>query len=155
MKIYVLSDSHNSFLFQGFIEQAQEADVVIHCGDGTRDQEDLKSVMSCPVYCVKGNCDYSGIREGFFELSGHGIFVTHGDAYGVEYSQSGLITKAKALGADIVLYGHTHVPDISYRDNIWLINPGSLTRPRCNKVATYCILELDGEKVNARLVEYK
>ncbi len=155
MKIYVLSDSHNSFLFSPFLEKAKDADMVIHCGDGMRDQEDLKSVLSCPVYCVKGNCDFVGKWEELIDVAGHRIFVTHGDIYNVKATYSGLIARAKEFGADIVLYGHTHVPDITYQDKIWLINPGSLTRPRDNKVPTYCILELDGENVNARLVEYK
>lgn len=154
MKIYVLSDSHNSFLFSSFFEKCQDADMVIHCGDGERDVEDLKNVLSCPVYSVKGNCDFLGKREEIIEIEGHRIFVTHGDMYGVKYSYNGLILKAKKVNADIVLYGHSHIPEISYHGNIWLINPGSLTRPRENKAKTYCILEIIGEKVKPALINY-
>ncbi len=154
MKIYVLSDSHNSLLFAPFLEKCQNADMVIHCGDGQRDVEDLKSVLTCPVYAVKGNCDILGKREEIIDIEGHRIFVTHGDMYGVKYSHSGLVLKAKELNADIVLYGHSHVPDISYHENIWLINPGSLTRPRENKVPTYCILEISGETIKPVLMNF-
>ena len=74
--------------------------------------------------------------------------------YGVKYSHSGLVLRAKELGADIVLYGHSHIPDISYHENIWLINPGSLTRPRENKAPTYCILEISGEKIKPALMNF-
>lgn len=154
MKIYVLSDSHNSFNFAPFLEKCQDADIVIHCGDGQRDVEDLKSVLPCPVYSVKGNCDIFGKREEIIDVEGHRIFVTHGDIYGVKHSYSGLVLKAKELNADIVLYGHSHIPDISYHENIWLINPGSLTRPRDNKAPTYCILEISGETIKPALMNF-
>ncbi len=154
MRIFVLSDSHNSFNFAPFLEIAQKADMVIHCGDGTRDQEDLKNVLTCPFHYVKGNCDISGKREEIIDILNHRILVTHGDVYGVKYSDSGLILKAKEVSADIVLYGHTHVPDITYKENIWLINPGSLTRPRYDKVPTYCILEISGETIKPNLINF-
>ena len=143
-----------SFNFAPFLEIAQKADMVIHCGDGTRDKEDLKATLSCPFYSVKGNCDFSGKREEIIEVEGHRIFVTHGDIYGVKYSDSGLLLKAKETNADIVLYGHTHIPDITFKENIWLINPGSLTRPRDNKEPTYCILEISGEKIKPNLINF-
>lgn len=154
MKIYVLSDSHNSFNFAPFLEKCQDADMVIHCGDGQRDVEDLKSVLSCPVYAVKGNCDLSGPRELLLDICGHKIFVTHGDSYGVKNSLSTITFRARQVKADIVLYGHSHVPDITYHENIWLINPGSLTRPRDNKVPTYCILEISGETIKPALMNF-
>lgn len=154
MKIYVLSDSHNSFLFADFLEKCQDAQMVIHCGDGERDIEDLKNILSCPVYSVKGNCDFSGKREEVIDIEGHRIFVTHGDMYGVKHSYRGLIIRAKEVNADIVLYGHSHIPDISYHENIWLINPGSLTRPRENKTKTYCILEITRQTVKPVLMNY-
>ena len=155
MKIYVLSDSHNSSLFSPFLGKCSDAQMVIHCGDGQRDVEDLKSVLSCPVYSVKGNCDFFGKREDVIDVLNHRIFVTHGDIYGVKYSLSGLILKAKEVNADIILYGHTHIPDITFKENIWLINPGSLTRPRENKEPTYCILEISGENIKPALINFK
>lgn len=154
MRIYVLSDSHNSFNFAPFLEICKYAHMIIHCGDGQRDIEDIKSVATCPVYSVKGNCDFLGKREEIIEIENHRILVTHGDIYGVKYFDSGLILRAKEVNADIVLYGHTHIPDITFKENIWLINPGSLTRPRENKAPTYCILEISGENIKPTLFEY-
>jgi predicted phosphodiesterase len=68
MRILVLSDSHNSYLFSEFLHIAQNADMVIHLGDGQRDAEDLKSVLKCPFYYVSGNCDYSNIYEQLIEV---------------------------------------------------------------------------------------
>lgn len=154
MKIYILSDSHNSFDFSNFLNIAQNADMVLHIGDGLRDIEDLKSVLNCDFFYVSGNCDLSNIYEQVVEVENHKIFMTHGHNYDVKYTLSRLKQKAKQVGADIVLYGHTHIPDITYQDNIWFINPGSLTRPREDKKPTYCILTLSGGKVYPQLMEY-
>ncbi len=154
MKIYVLSDSHNSFGFSAFLPIAQNADMVIHLGDGLRDINDLKSVLSCPFYFVTGNCDFSNVYEQIITVENHKIFITHGDNYDVKYSLSRLKQKAQKEGADIVLYGHTHIPDITFQDNIWFINPGSLTRPREDKKPTYCILTLSGGKIYPQLIEF-
>jgi len=53
--------------------------------------------------------------------------MTHGHEYKVKYSPEYLINNAKDKGIDIVLYGHTHNPDIRYGD-INIMNPGSLSR---------------------------
>ena len=39
------------------------------------------------------------------------LFVTHGHAYGVKSGLGRLAERAKTLGADVVLYGHTHIPE--------------------------------------------
>ncbi len=154
MKIYVLSDSHDSAIFAPFLEICQDADMVIHCGDGNRDVDDLKSVLSCPVFSVKGNCDFSGQRELLFDVCGKKIFVTHGDFYGIKNGLSTISFRAKQVKADVVLYGHSHVPDITYKDGVCFINPGSLTQPRGGKVATYCILEITGETIKPALINF-
>ena len=150
----LLSDSHNSFGFSNFLNIAQNADMVLHLGDGIRDIEDLKSALTCPFYYVSGNCDFGNVYERVIEVENRKIFMTHGNNYDVKYSLSRLKQKAKQLGADIALYGHTHIPDITIEDNIWFINPGSLTRPREDKQPTYCILTLSGGKIYPQLMKY-
>jgi putative phosphoesterase len=154
MKVYVLSDSHNSTLFARFLDIAQDADAVIHLGDGMRDVNDLKSVLSCPVYSVSGNCDPPSKYEDVVELGGVKIFFTHGHMYHVNASTARLEARARELGAAIALYGHTHVPEISFHPDVTVINPGSLTRPRAY-LPTYAVLNIENNKVHPELVEYK
>ena len=40
---------------------------------------------------------------------------------------------------DIVLYGHTHIPDNSIKDGIMYFNPGSITLPKNNSKRSYAI----------------
>ena len=147
MKIYVLSDTHNSFSFGAFLPELEKADMIVHCGDGERDVYDIKSAFSVPIVSVAGNCDMFGDSSTVFEAEGHRILVAHGHNYGVRYSLSELEEKAQAENADIVFYGHTHIPQTDYRNGRWYINPGSLCRPREGNAPTYCILTLDKFKV--------
>ena len=155
MKIYVLSDTHNSVLFAPFLELIGDADHIIHLGDGSRDVSDLISIASCPVTWVKGNCDISGPRELTADIGGKRFFITHGNEYGVKSSVFTLAQRALGLGADVALYGHTHIPRVEHLSGVTVLNPGSLTRPRDNYKQTYLIIKIEDDKLDYEFVEYK
>ena len=59
--------------------------------------------------------------------------------------------EAKARGADIVLFGHTHRPVIdTSEEGIIAVNPGSLSYPRQDgRKPSYALMEIDRfEKVH-------
>ena len=77
------------------------------------------------------------------ELECHKIFATHGHAYGVEWGIERLSYAALEEGCDIAMYGHTNVPEIIQGDDITVINPGSISRPRqMNHKPSYILMEL-------------
>lgn len=155
MKIYIVSDTHYSFLLEPLFQAFQAADMVIHLGDGFRDAQDLAAVLPCPVVSVRGNCDVEGKDAQTLEIDGHMLFCTHGHLYGAGSGHALLNQAAEAAGADIVLYGHTHIPQISFEYGKWFINPGSPVRPRGGYKGTYCILNLEKERVYPELIAYK
>jgi putative phosphoesterase len=53
--------------------------------------------------------------------------------------------------ADVVLYGHSHMPMLSGHDSMLLLNPGSPTQKRFAPYRSYGILEI-GETIEARIV---
>ena len=156
MTVLVLSDTHGSFLFAPFLErvQAEKPDLVIHCGDGARDAADIAALNVCPVVTVAGNCDASGVRTRTEKVQDHTILVTHGHLFGVETSLERLKEEAIWQHADIVCYGHTHVPDLTFSGGIRFINPGSLCRPRGGYDATYCRLTLTKESIVPVMVQF-
>ena len=101
---------------------------------------------------VRGNCDYSSIALGApvektssITLMDKRIVFTHGDLYGVKYGEEGLLRLAESRGADIVLFGHTHIPYEKYIPNekgVYLFNPGSIGAPSYDKGASYGIIDL-------------
>ncbi len=153
MKILVLSDTHGFDCAERIALLAQSADMIIHLGDGYFDAQQICSLAQKNVISIKGNCDFYGSQVENIKIDSHIIMCTHGHLYGVKAGLTTLSYAAEEAGADIVLYGHTHVPDITNYNNKWFINPGSLGRPLTN-VRTYCLLTIDNDKVKPELKEF-
>ncbi len=130
MRILVLSDIHgNVFNLKKVLTLQKTAEVVIFLGDGERDIEEMKFDLSDRhLIAVKGNCDlYSQLEENITQtIEGKRFFITHGYLENVKYGDDRLIYKGQSLSADIILYGHTHVPVNKIVDGIRVFNPGSL-----------------------------
>ena len=155
-KILVVSDNHgnHSNLKVVVNEWKDKIDAMVHCGDSEFSAEKLRSMVPVPVYMAEGNCDYGfdGDRESLFEMEGHICFVTHGHYYGASWGDEELLEKALEVGADIVFYGHTHMPDYPiYQDtHVTMLNPGSIARPRqFPREATFLVVEF---KENGKVI---
>lgn len=145
MTFLVLSDSHGKMIkvIQVYKKQIKKPDAVIFLGDGLRDIAYCN--FSVPMLCVKGNCDVFSSMTGVsaedeivMTLGGKKIMMTHGDRYSVKSSYTHLCMAADRCGADIVLFGHTHVPmekylpegecefGINLKKPLYMMNPGSI-----------------------------
>ncbi|MBQ9901868.1 MAG: metallophosphoesterase [Clostridia bacterium] len=146
MKILVMSDSHGrSDLVLKCILQHPDAEAVFFLGDVLIDMKGMdKRFPDRQFYCVRGNCDYDSDvpMERLVTLQGIPMLLTHGHAHGIKYGLDGLIRSAANQGAKIALFGHTHVPYNQYHDGIYLLNPGSLTRPRDCSRPSYGLIEI-------------
>ncbi len=160
MRILVLSDTHRSLnrallLMNDII---YEIDYVFHLGDNTEDAEFLRDNFNVPVLCVAGNCDHdcSVADEEIIELENKKILLTHGHKYGVKYDTADrLIYRAQEVGADICLFGHTHVPFLALVRGIIVMNPGSLSLPRGNSKASYGIIKIEDNDIYPSIVEWR
>ncbi|MBQ7337002.1 MAG: metallophosphoesterase family protein [Clostridia bacterium] len=121
---------------------------ILFLGDGLRDMEVLSSIPSLrdvPLWAVSGNCDsFFSLRATesmtrVLPLFGHKIFMTHGHLYGVRGGLDVAVQNAVEAGADVFLYGHTHVAEehtVALSDAqgqercVLVANPGSLGEPR-------------------------
>ena len=137
MDIIVFSDSHGNGERMTEMIRRSGADAVIFLGDGLREFEKLQMAdRRRRIYIsVRGNCDVfeNGTpltRE--FELEGVTFLALHGHTMNVKHGTKALEEYAKSRGIDIVLYGHTHVPDDRYLHNeedkkpLIMLNPGSI-----------------------------
>lgn len=150
MKIVIVSDTHGSRKnIENVCECNQDADMLIHLGDVEDDADYIEAIFECPTHIVGGNNDFFSRlpREEEFELEGHRIFITHGHAYYVSMGEAHLQEEARRRGADIVMYGHTHVPALTIDADLVTLNPGSLTYPRQQgRQATYMVMKLEKGK---------
>lgn len=117
LKICVFSDSHGAYKNLIAVAEKEHPDCVVFCGDGEKDIERFsQSFPDIRLYAVCGNCDFMSKfpDELSFSLAGINLFVCHGHMYKVKYEHdlATLKAKARAVKADIALFGHTHSADI-------------------------------------------
>ena len=148
MFIGIISDTHGNYdSIEKAVSIAQKMDMWLHLGDCEPDAEYLQSLVEVPVYGVAGNCDWpmrNTCYERVVEAEGHKIFMTHGHNYGVRYTQEYVMEAAANQGADIALYGHTHIVDYRIGPPL-LLNPGSASRPRDDNRGSFIVMELKAE----------
>ena len=130
-KLLILSDSHNSRLAIENIlaAEADSIDALVFLGDGLRDLEQTLTLYPrLRAYAVAGNCDFGALEplDGLAAFDGVVVFYTHGHMYGVKYDLDTLSDAAAARGANVALFGHTHVPVAEQRGDVFLFNPGSI-----------------------------
>lgn len=147
LKAIVVSDTHGHLDNLKRVLQLHEPDMLIHAGDVGADADKIYAMANCVTHIVKGNNDFFSDypKEDFFEFGGRKIFLTHGHTYGVYSGLNLLRYEGLERGADVVIYGHTHYPDVNAAEgDITLINPGSLSQPRQpGRQPSYIIFEID------------
>ena len=150
MLIAVISDTHRVAKYINIAkEYIKSADVLIHLGDNSEDIEELTKGFKGKVYGVRGNCDFTNNypKENIIVLEGKKILITHGDLYGVKYSLTNLYYRAKEVEADIVLFGHSHIPIVEKHNDICLMNPGSISHGACMAKRSLGYIEIKEGKI--------
>lgn len=149
MKILVVSDTHGRrHNLRKTLERVSPIDLLIHLGDFEGRENDIEMISPCPVEFVSGNNDFftSLPKERLIQIGKYKVLLTHGHKYGANYGTIGIRQAALRYGADIVMFGHTHIPMIDLSHDIWTINPGSLNLPRqSGRVPTFIIMEIDSK----------
>ena len=74
------------------------------------------------------------------------IFMAHGHRHDVYDTTYHLRREAQTIGAKIALYGHTHVAQCEYIDGIYVMNPGSISRPRLG-AKSYGFIDIDNKGI--------
>ncbi len=82
----------------------------------------------------------------FLNICGSKILLTHGHEFFVDYELSPLSFFTEQNGCGIAVYGHTHVPRVEKVNSALLINPGSVSRPRCGSKKSFAFLTLEKNK---------
>ncbi len=157
MKIIVISDTHGrSERIDAVIKRHRSYDMLLFLGDGLKDffgKEHLGAIT------VRGNCDsffassQAVPTERLVYADGFKILMMHGHEFGVKASFERAAAHAVKEGADVLLYGHTHIPIERYypagsefcgvraEKPLYVFNPGSLGQPR-EREATFGVIEI-------------
>lgn len=135
MRILVFSDSHGRVSPMLDAVDIYKPDAVFHLGDVVRDGEKVRlAYPKLPFYQVQGNCDL-GLAdcetEGVARLGGRTVFYLHGHTRHVKLGIGQAVAAARAIGADVLLFGHTHRPLYVESDGLLTVNPGAILDGRC------------------------
>jgi uncharacterized protein len=132
--IGILSDSHDNVpRLRAVVRLFKDAgcDLVVHAGDFVAPFAARElAALGCPVKAVFGNCDgekagLAAALEPFglihqaplvFEHAGRRILVTHLNLPAQKFAARHVY--------DVVIFGHTHKPDVRRNGKTLLINPG-------------------------------
>lgn len=155
MKIAVISDTHgmNKDIIEALVS-IDKPDMLIHLGDYVEDGEKISKILGIPLTIVSGNGDPGSNydEDQLIEVNGKKLFLTHGHRYKVVRNLDTLYYKALEMGADIALYGHTHVPVNIVYDDLIIMNPGSPSLPRSQSATkTFGLISI-GEEISTEIV---
>ena len=132
MKVLVVSDSHcHHDLLRKAIGQEAPIDMLIHAGDV---EGDLNRILGpkreYSIHAVGGNMDWGDMEDtDVFDMGGHKVFLAHGHRYNVHFTMANLRKAAEECGADVAIFGHTHMPFLEEQNDILILNPGSVAKP--------------------------
>lgn len=167
MKLFFMSDIHGSIFYaKKAIEnfKKEKADYIVILGDelyhgarnplpleyNPKEVAELLNEFSDKIIAVRGNCD-SEVDEMVLKFpimatystvldNGRRLFLTHGHIYNED-------KLPKLSSGDVLIYGHTHIPKVEKRGDVFIINPGSITFPKENNPNSYGILERNVIKI--------
>ncbi|MDX9872867.1 MAG: metallophosphoesterase family protein [Clostridia bacterium] len=147
--IGIISDTHGLLREEARLALAK-AEIIIHAGDvgspGILD--DLGRIAK--VAAVRGNTDreeWAGVlpKSQCLEYAGLNIYVIH--------NLQQLDLDPVAAGMNLVIYGHSHMPEIRNRGKVTYINPGSAGPKRFSLPITLAVAQVDGQKIEAEIIK--
>ncbi len=137
--LLILSDSHGRPDAVAEAIRRTHPAGILFAGDGLRDLTHID--IPCPLWAVRGNCDWMSSplviggslceppEEELLFWEGFSILLCHGHRYGVKSGLSTAIAHAAARGADMLVFGHTHLP-VEHRVPVGEVYGGvTLTKP--------------------------
>ncbi|MEJ5301024.1 MAG: YfcE family phosphodiesterase [Thermodesulforhabdaceae bacterium] len=167
MRLGLVSDTHgeteNLRLAVSLMMEKWQVDVLVHLGDECEDVEAVKDLWKGDLIQVPGVfCEHyrdPKIPNRLLkELKGYRVLFTHtkephandlpGDVNPLEL--------AARKDVEIVAYGHTHIPALSWELGILWINPGHLkTQDKKGYNPSFVVLNLEEKSVTAYLVNLR
>jgi len=165
MKVGIISDSH------GNMEYLKEAGLwltqngisfIIHLGD---DWDDTKAVeglgvdiLKVPGVFSRYYQDPSMINRRIEKMGDFQILLTHtasshANDLPADIKPEDVIAKHQA---DIILYGHTHMPNLEMKEDILWLNPGHLKiDDRKGYEPSFGILDLKEYEATGKIIDFK
>lgn len=162
MRIVVLSDTHIPDFARGLppalLPALRRADQVLHAGDVTSASVLEELAGFAPVRVALGNGDgpevttWGATPDVELRLEDVAVAMVH-DSGPSRGRESRL--RRRFPTADLVVFGHSHIPIDHQAGPVRLLNPGSPTWKRRQPWPTYATIEVSGARLRTRIVELR
>jgi putative phosphoesterase len=159
VRVLVTADTHipdfAKALPPHLIAAARGSDVILHAGDVTSPVVLEELAQHAPLHVAVGNNDgpdierWGGRQEVELELDGIRLAMIHDS--GPSRGREGRMRR-RFPRADLLVYGHSHIPIDMEADGLRLFNPGSPTWKRRQPEPTYGMLDISGGRIRSRIV---
>jgi len=158
-RVAIISDTHLPrgvrALPKRCLELCAGAELLLHCGDVcTLGVWDALTKLGPPLVGVCGNMDEPALwellpTERIVEVEGARIGMVH-----IAGPSPGRAARLREAFPDCgaIVYGHTHVPELTRDGNVWILNPGSPTERRKAPTHAMLVLEVDAGEIRPQLV---
>jgi putative phosphoesterase len=160
LRVGVVSDTHAPRFWKRMparvAEHLVDVDVVLHAGDVCEPGVLDELATLAPVHVVQGNNDGPAVRawgatdELSLTLAGLRVAMLHDSG-----PAKGRLPRLRRRfpEADLVVFGHSHIPWDEQHDGFRIFNPGSPTDKRRQPQGTIGLLRIeDGRILDARVV---
>ncbi len=147
--IGILSDTHGC-LPQSVAKVFQKVDLIIHAGDVGDPGIIAALTKIAPTTAVRGNMDTGSWTD---HLRKNETITVADKRVHVIHEYQDLDLEAGASPCHVVIYGHTHRPQVDKQQGVLYINPGSAVQPRFGYPPSVALLEINADAITARLVD--
>lgn len=157
-RVAVIADTHlprgARRLPEECLARLGEADLILHAGDfvAANVLDELRRLA--PVEAVHGNMDSPELQAALPERR---VLTVEGVRIGLVHIPGRRTGREERLatwfpGCAVVVYGHTHLPELVQHRGIWIVNPGSPTERRRAPAHSMALLDVDGADVRVSLL---
>jgi len=150
MLIGLIADTHVPYRRQNIpravFDAFRDVDLILHAGDINVPEVLVLLSIIAPVEAIAGNGDDGELAatlgySKLLQLGGFAVGLTHGHLGSAKNTPQRALTSIPE--ADIIVFGHSHVPLIEQRGMTLLVNPGSPTDKRRQPYFSVGLLSLD------------
>jgi putative phosphoesterase len=154
-RITVLSDTHipkrAKDIPQRLWEEIKQTNLVLHAGDVVLPLVLEKIAQYAPIRAVRGNMDPIELLSilpdyDLIEVEGVKIGLTHGQG-APNHVKPYVRSLFKGYDLQVVIFGHSHQPELSNENGVWYLNPGSPTDPFFAPYLSYARMEIDKGRI--------
>jgi uncharacterized protein len=149
VRVGIISDTHGLLRPEALRELAG-VDHILHAGDIGDDRILAALQEIAPVTAIRGNVDGSGVCS---QLPATEAVELGGSLFYMVHSIQDLDIDPKAAGVHVIVYGHSHRPELKERDGIVYLNPGSAGPRRFDLPITLANALVTDGNVRVRIID--